>query len=196
MNKGESLNALRSCTGMRRIVIVSATAALLITISGCSDQKEKRQYAVPHSLCGIPVDSNKLAPFLPPGRKLTVKQELSDGWGTRCEIRIDSRFAVQTSLQWLSDAPNTAYFVGGQANSKLDHEAENGRFLYSGWEAFGKTHQCRSKKLLDSELFTAFQMHSSNHQDADAMRQLITSYMKSVEKTDTCKRGLPFKSPS
>ncbi|MET7484776.1 hypothetical protein [Streptomyces sp. NPDC005538] len=168
------------------------TGTLLAFLSGCSDQKEKREYAVPNSLCGIPVDSSTLAPFMPPGRKLTVKQDTTNSLASICEIRVDSRQAVQTEQMWLSDAPNTAYFVGGAASSKLDHQAENGRFLYSGWEAFGKTHGCTSKKLLGSELFTAFQMHSSNHQDAAAMKKLITAYTKAVEKTSTCKDGKPF----
>ncbi|WP_159050380.1 hypothetical protein [Streptomyces cellostaticus] len=186
------MNTRRRYAGMRLAVVVTATGALLASLSGCSDQKEKRQYAVPHSLCGIPVDSNTLAPFMPPGRKLTVKRDTTNSLASICEIRVDSRQAVQTEQMWLSDAPNTAYFVGGAANSKLDHEAEDGRFLYSGWEAFGKTHQCTSEKLLNSQLFTAFQMNSSNHQDADAMKQLITAYTKAVEKTDTCKHGLSF----
>ncbi|MEU5532595.1 hypothetical protein [Streptomyces sp. NPDC020362] len=178
---------------MRSIAIASATVTLLGTLSACSEHKEKRQYAVPHSLCGIPVDNGILAPFMPPGRKITVKQELPAGLAARCEVRVDSRLAVQASQEWLS-GPNTASFVGGQANSKLDHQAEGGRFLYSGWEAFGETRRCKKEKLLGNDLFTAFQMNSSDHQDADAMKQLITAYTKAVEKTDTCKRGLPFKS--
>ncbi|MFI2206888.1 hypothetical protein ACH47Z_40495 [Streptomyces sp. NPDC020192] len=187
------MNTLRAYAGRRSIVIVSVTAALLGTLSGCSDHKEKRQYAIPYSLCGIPVDSDTLAPFMPPGRKISVRQDLPDGFAARCEVRVDSRLAVQASQEWLS-GPNTAYFVGGQANSKLGHQAEDGRFLYSGWEAFGETRSCKSEKLLGNHLFTAFQMHSSNHQDTDAMKQLITAYTNAVEKTDTCKQGLPFKS--
>jgi hypothetical protein len=192
MTKGKSLNTLRLYAGMRLTVAIAATVALLATLSGCSGQKEKRQYAVPHSLCGIPVDSNALAPFMPSGRKLTAKRDTTDTWASVCEISIDSRQVLQTEQMWLADAPNTAYFVGGQANSKLDHQAQNGRFLYSGWEAFGKTLSCKSKKLLNSELFTAFQMNSSDHQDTNAMKQLIAEFTKEVEKTQTCKEGKPF----
>lgn len=111
--------------------------------------------------------------------------------GVTCEVRVDSRFSVQTSLWWTNQI-NTYAYVGRQNNSKLDHRADNGRFLYSGWEAFGETRNCTSKKLLGAHLFTAFQMESSDHQDADAMRQLITEYTNAAEKTDICKEGKPF----
>jgi hypothetical protein len=195
MNKGESLKALRLYAETRSLVVVSVTAALLGMLSGCSDHKERRQYAVPHSLCGVPVDSETLAPFMPPGRKITVKEELPGGFSARCEVRVDSRLAVQASQEWLS-GPNTTYFVGGRANSKLDHQAEGGRFLYSGWEAFGETYHCKTEKLLGNHLYTALQMSSPDHSDVNAMRRLIVAYTKAVEKTDTCRRGLPFKDES
>lgn len=185
------MSAIRVRRGMRPAV-VSIAATLLVTLSGCGGKHEKRDYAVPHSLCGIPVGSETLTSFLPGGRKLTTKQKLSDTWGMRCEVRVDSRLVAQTSLQWLADAPNTLYFVGRQNNSKLDHRADNGRFLYSGWEGFGETRNCTSEKLLGAHLFTAFQMESPDHQDADAMKQLITEFTNAAEKTDICKEGKPF----
>ncbi|MGZ0202927.1 hypothetical protein ACNFR7_22405 [Streptomyces sp. RM1] len=186
------MDTIRVRAILRPVAAVSAAAALLVALCGCGGTKEKREYAVPRALCGIPVDSKTLTPFLPGGRTLTTKQKLSDGWGVRCEVRVDSHLAAQTSLQWLADAPNTTYFVGGQANSKLDHRAEGGRFLYSGWEAFGETRNCTSKKLLGARLFTAFQMYSAEHRDANAMKHLITDYTNAAEKTDTCASGKPF----
>ncbi|MGY9068557.1 hypothetical protein [Streptomyces murinus] len=176
---------------MRPVVVVSIAAALLVGLSGCGEHKAKREYAVPRSLCGIPVDSETLAPFLPGGRKLSVKQTMSSMSGISCQVRVDNHFPVQTSLWW-TNQPNTAGYVGLQNNSKLDHRADGGRFLYSGWEAFGETRNCTSKKLLGARLFTAFQMETSDHQDADAMKRLITEYTNAVEKTDTCKYGKPF----
>ncbi|MFJ9930851.1 hypothetical protein ACIRU5_33100 [Streptomyces misionensis] len=186
------MNAIRVRAILQPVAALSA-AALLAALSGCGGgTEEKREYAVPRTLCGIPVDSEALTPFLPGGRTLTTKQKLSDGWGVRCEVRVDSRLVAQTSLQWLADAPNTTYYVGGQANSKLDHRAEGGRFLYSGWEGFGETRNCTSKKLLGARLFTAFQMYSADHQDAGAMKRLVTEYTNAAEKTDTCTSGKPF----
>ncbi|MGV9353751.1 hypothetical protein [Streptomyces misionensis] len=49
-----------------------------------------------------------------------------------------------------------------------------------------------SKKLLGAPLFTAFRMHSADHQDATAMKHLITEYTNAAEKTDTCASGKPF----
>ncbi|MFI9806699.1 hypothetical protein ACIHEJ_20460 [Streptomyces sp. NPDC052301] len=186
------MNSLRPYAGIRLAIAVTSSVALLVTLSGCSEHKAARHYALPHSMCGIPVDSNRLAPFMPSGRKLTVKYDTSDEWASFCEISIDSRHVVQTEQMWMTGGHDTSYFVGGQANSKLNHQAEDGRFIFSGWEGFGKTRHCRSKKLLNSELFTAFQMHSSDHQDADAMKQLITEFTTAVEKTDTCRKGKPF----
>ncbi|SFY51805.1 hypothetical protein [Streptomyces sp. F-1] len=176
---------------MRPVVVVSITAALLVGLSGCSDHKEKREYTVPRALCGIPVDSEALTPFLPGGREVSVKQTMANMWGVSCQVRVDDRPAVLTSLWW-TNQPNTAAYVGSQNNSKLDHRAEGGRFLYSGWEGFGETRNCTSKKLLGARLFTAFQMYSADHQDAGAMKRLVTEYTNAAEKTDTCTSGKPF----
>ncbi|MET9448867.1 hypothetical protein [Streptomyces cinerochromogenes] len=165
--------------------------SLLAAVSGCSSHKEQREYAVPQFLCGIPVNHDKLAPFMPTGRKLTTKKDVPDSLSWTCQVRVDSHVAVEVRQMWLTSS-STAYFVGGQADSRLDHEAEGGRFLYSGWEAFGKTRRCTHGKLPGSHIFTAFQMRSSDHQDADAMRRLIIDYTEAVENTDVCKDGKSF----
>ncbi|MFJ4522267.1 hypothetical protein ACIP4Y_15190 [Streptomyces sp. NPDC088810] len=170
---------------------MAASAALVFALSGCSGHKEKREYAVPNSFCGIPVDRNELAPFMPSGRRLAIKKDVPDSLSLVCQVRVDSRSAVEFKQMWLTSS-STAYFVGGQADSRLDREAEGGRFLYSGWEAFGKARQCRHKKLPGSNIFTAIQMQSSGHQDADAMRQLIAAYTRAVENTGICKNGKSF----
>ncbi|MFF9770432.1 hypothetical protein ACF1GT_28290 [Streptomyces sp. NPDC014636] len=184
--------ARRPLAGLRLAATVTVASTLLVTLSGCSGEDEEREYAPPQSLCGIPVDAKALAPFLPPRRKLSVKQEVANGNTARCVVLVDTRLPVQTSEQWLSGNHDTAYFVAGQPNSELSHQADGGRFLYSGNEAFGKTRKCVSKKLLGSELFTAFQVFTSDHRDANAMKQLIVSYTNAVEKTDTCKAGKPL----
>ncbi|MEU6594757.1 hypothetical protein ABZ923_37115 [Streptomyces sp. NPDC046881] len=167
------------------------TAALLVALSGCGGHEEKREYAIPSSFCGIPVDQDELAPFMPSGRKLTIKKDVPDSLSSVCQVRVDSRLAVEFKQMWLTSS-STAYFVGGQADSRLDREAEGGRFLYSGWEAFGRTRECRHEKLPGGTIFTAIQMQSPDHQDADAMRKLIAAYTTAVENTDICKDGKNF----
>ncbi|WP_158839021.1 hypothetical protein [Streptomyces sp. NRRL S-1022] len=191
MNEGETLNAFRFRPGKLPAVAVAVTAGLVIVLSGCSDHREKREYAIPSSFCGVSVDRDELAPFMPSGRKVTVQKDVPDSLSSVCRVRVDSRLAVEFKQMWLTSS-STAYFVGGQADSRLDREAEGGRFLYSGREAFGKTRHCTHEKLAGSNMFTAVQMQSSGHQDADAMRKLIAAYTKAVENTSICKDGKSF----
>ncbi|WP_225833844.1 hypothetical protein [Streptomyces sp. NK08204] len=169
-----------------------AAIALLATLSACSKGGQERQYSVPNSLCGTPVDAKELAPFMPPGRKVSVEQEVDYGFTRTCRVSVDSKRVMETTDSWWEAGKDTADFMRGQTVDAVDHEADNGRYLYSGNEAFAKTHHCASKQLMGNELFTAIQMRGSSHKDTQAMKRLIVNYTKAIEKTDTCKDGKPF----
>ncbi|MFD5796535.1 hypothetical protein ACFWIO_24005 [Streptomyces diastatochromogenes] len=77
-------------------------------------------------------------------------------------------------------------FAQGLTLEKVDHQTSDGRFAYSGDQAFGKTEGCRNRQNHDQVLYTAIQATGSKHRDAAAMRGLITDYTKAVEESKTC----------
>ncbi len=86
---------------------------------------------------------------------------------------------------WLEKGRTTAYFARGQTLDDPTESEQGGRFLYSGYEAFGKTKTCVDKKY-GQELYTAVQAQGSRHRDTDAMKRLIVAYTKEVEKSAAC----------
>jgi hypothetical protein len=167
---------------------IIATAVFLVSaLSGCSNDGPEREYAIPATLCGTAINSDDLAPFLPTGRDISVKGDSRSGIKD-CEVVIDNVLVVTTTQAWLEDGRTTAYFASGQTLDTPTHSAHGGRFRYSGNEAFGKTRNCVDTKYRQ-ELYTAVQAQGSRHNDADAMKRLITSYTSEVEKSAECTAG-------
>ena len=164
------------------LVIVFATS-----LSGCSEDEAKREYATPRTLCGTAIDSDDLAPFLPAGKKITVKGT-SGGGINRCKVIVDNKIVATATQAWLEDGRTTAYFATGQALDPLDHSTDGDRFRFSGNEAFGKTRNCIDAKY-KQELYTAVQAQGSTHSDADAMKRLIVAYTGEVEESVACTAG-------
>ncbi|WP_327343278.1 hypothetical protein [Streptomyces europaeiscabiei] len=181
------MNFFRTNLRHRHIPAFALVIAFSTTLSGCSGDEAKREYAIPRTLCGIAIDSDGLTPFLPAGKKITVKGK-SGGGINRCRVIVDDKIAATTTQAWLEDGRTTAYFATGQALDALDHSADGDRFRYSGNEAFGKTRNCVDTKY-EQELYTAVQVSGSKHHDADAMKRLIISYTSQVEQSAECSAG-------
>ncbi|MER6344199.1 hypothetical protein ACWC10_07300 [Streptomyces sp. NPDC001595] len=159
--------------------------ALLAAASGCTEDREKPQYAVPQSACGTPVNSKELADFLPAGEEVTVKTTSNTDNVRKCTISIDGKLIVQTSQEWWNEM-STFEFARGMTLDDPDQQSSDGRYLYSGYQAFGKALNCRSDNHKEQVLFTAVQASGSKHRDADAMRQLIIDFTRAVETSETC----------
>ncbi|MFD7701605.1 hypothetical protein [Streptomyces caelestis] len=162
-------------------------AVLAPTVTGCGADEETRDYSVPDTLCGIRIDAEELTPFLPPGKKLSVKPDVdsSEAW---CNVSVDGKLIVRTIQTWWQDGRDTAYFLRGQTLEPVEETADDGRYVYSDWQAFGKTEDCVDEKY-EQELYTGIQAYGSDHRDADAMKRLIVSFTKEVEKSDECDEG-------
>lgn len=72
--------------------------------------------------------------------------------------------------------------TGGQVRQK------GGRFLYSGYEAFGRTQDCVDDEY-GRELYTAVQARGPKHRETDAMKRLIVSYTEQVQDPAACAEG-------
>ncbi|WP_338701167.1 hypothetical protein V2W30_29275 [Streptomyces sp. Q6] len=174
-----------SCRG-RRARLVVALPALLVALTSCTGDEEQREYATPKSLCGSRIDSDELAKFLPPGEEVSVKATADTSKASRCAVSVDGKRIVFTAQEWWNDM-SVLNFALGMTDAKLDHRTDDGRFVYSENQAFGKTEGCRNSEHADQVLYTAIQATGSDHKDAAAMKRLISDYTKDVEESKSCR---------
>ncbi|WP_158801302.1 hypothetical protein [Streptomyces sp. NRRL S-37] len=176
----------RPVPGPRPGPVLAAVVLAVVapTVTGCGADEETRDYSVPDTLCGIRVDAEELTPFLPPGKKLSAEPEVNPAsiW---CDVSVDGKLAVRTVQKWWQGGHDTAYFLRSQTLERVEETADEGRYVYSGWQAFGKTENCVDEKY-KQDLYTGIQAYGSGHRDADAMKRLIVSFTEEVEKSDEC----------
>ncbi|MEU3949318.1 hypothetical protein [Streptomyces sp. NPDC029526] len=156
----------------------------MLTAVACGSDDGSRDYSVPSTFCGTRVDAEELTPFLPPGRRIAVEPDVSPGTAW-CDVSVDGKLAVRTVQTWWQGGRDTAHFLRGQTLREMEASAENGRFVYSGTQGFGKTKGCVDEKY-GQELYTGFQVFDTDHEDADAMKRLIVSFTERVERSDAC----------
>ncbi|EFE67422.1 predicted protein [Streptomyces viridosporus ATCC 14672] len=167
-----------------RIIFAFMVCVPVTFLAGCDIGEKVRSYTTPHSLCGIKVDPEELAPFLPPGEKIKVRKEPHSG-STTCKVVVDDTLTLTTTQEWLRKGKSTVYFASGQTLEDIKFSTEDGRFRYSGNEGFGKTRECVDE-FYEQELYTALQASGSKHKDPEAMKDLIVSYTDEVEKSPEC----------
>ncbi|MFF9215851.1 hypothetical protein [Streptomyces viridosporus] len=167
-----------------RIIFILSIGVPVVFLAGCDTGEKVRSYTTPHSLCGIKVDPEELAPFLPPGEKIKVRKEPHSG-STTCKVVVDDTLVLTTTQEWLKKGKSTVYFASGQTLEDIKFSTGDGRFRYSGNEGFGKTRECVDE-VYEQELYTALQASGSKHKDPEAMKDLIVSYTNEVEKSPEC----------
>ncbi|MFH9660579.1 hypothetical protein ACH4NF_33875 [Streptomyces sp. NPDC017248] len=167
----------------RRAGASIAVSALLLALASCSGEGQQREYSTPRSACGTAIDAAALADFLPPGEKVSTKVTATSPKATRCAVSVDGTRVVYTAQEWWSDM-SVLEFAKGLTLEKVGHRTDDGRFAYSGNQAFGKTEGCRNKR--DQILYTAVLATGSKHSDAAAMKKLITTYTAAVERSSVC----------
>ncbi|MEU0589714.1 hypothetical protein [Streptomyces sp. NPDC006132] len=169
------------------LILAATLTTLTFALTGCGGDEQQREYAIPRTLCGTAVDSDTLAPFLPSGRKITVRNKSYSG-AKDCQVIVDKKLVFTTTQVWLEEGSTTAFVAARQSLDSPGQSTEAGRFRYSGYEAFGKTRGCVDTKY-KQELYTIMRAEGSKHRDADAMKRLIVSYTKEVEKSPECTAG-------
>ncbi|MFJ9716345.1 hypothetical protein ACIRPQ_10450 [Streptomyces sp. NPDC101213] len=168
-------------------MLTAVLTTLTLLITGCGDEEQNRDYAIPHTLCGTAVDSDDLALFLPAGQKITVKDRSYPG-SKGCQVIVDGVLIVTTVQMWIEEGKTTAFVAARQSFDTPDRSADSGRFRYSGHEAFGKTRDCLDTKYRQ-ELYAVIQASGSKYRDPEAMKRLIVSFTKEVEESDECTAG-------
>ncbi|MGW1601118.1 hypothetical protein [Streptomyces eurythermus] len=167
----------------RRTGAAIAISVLLLTLASCSEDEPEREYSLPRTACGTAVDTQALAKFLPPGKKVSTEVTVASSKANRCAVSVDGKRVVYTAQEWWNDM-SVLEFAKGLTLDKVAHQTEDGRFAYSGNQAFGKTEGCRNSR--GQVLYTAVQASGSKHSDVAAMKQLITKYTDAVQRSGVC----------
>jgi hypothetical protein len=169
----------------RRILTLAGALSLFLVSTGCSSSDESRAYTVPHSLCGTPVDAEALSAFLPAGKKLTTRATSTAQGAIKCRVSVDGKAIVHTSQEWW-DEMSIMQFARGLTLDDPDRQTDDGRFAYSGYQAFGRADGCHNAQHRNQVLYTAIQATGSKHRDAIAMKELITKYTQAVGRSSAC----------
>ncbi|MER6691181.1 hypothetical protein [Streptomyces minutiscleroticus] len=161
-------------------IIVAGTA-----LSACS-KNETREYTPPKSLCNVSVEPDSLSPFLPGGKKISQQQESPNGGTERCKVSVDGKIAVIAGQVWWNSEGNVTEVASAHAKISPGQVTDDEQYFYSGTGAVGKAQGCTDKAHPDQSLFTALQVFAEDHDNKDAMKQLITEYTEQVRKDKKC----------
>lgn len=173
------------------VIRIGGFLAIGLALVACSSgtSEEQREYAVPDKLCGTAVDRDEFAAFLPSGKKLTTQERYLDDkkLTERCDVLVDGKLIAQTSREWWPEKEPTGWFANSKTRNDLGHQDDDGRFLFSDYEAFGKAEGCqRVTDAYKYAMFTGIQVLGSEHRDANAMKRLIVRFTDAVEQSSDC----------
>lgn len=170
----------------RYLAVLVATVSVVPIFSGCSEEEE-REYVVPQSLCGMPVDVDALVPFFPPGRKVAVHPESVKG-EKQCQVKVDGLAALTITQAWREKGEGITNYALSMTADPLEHQSDDDRYLYSDTQGFGRTEGCVDS-VSEEELYTGVQAFSKKHKDADTMKRVIVAFTEAVQGSTACKEG-------
>ncbi|MHC5903458.1 hypothetical protein ACVNF4_06020 [Streptomyces sp. S6] len=168
---------------------MAAVLAGTLMMSACSNGKGEREksYTIPGVLCEIKVDPKLIDPFLPGGGSLTVKSSNPNGGTKRCDVAVDGKTVVRETMAWWGDRESATTVAVAYANTEGGEVTDDGRYLYSGVGAVGKTSAaCKSEEHPDQDLYGVVQVFADGRSDSEAMKKLIESYVQGLETSAEC----------
>ncbi|MGX6744100.1 hypothetical protein [Streptomyces peucetius] len=175
----------------RKQLSALAGAALALVLTACSEAEEKRSFAVPSDLCGAPVPTAVVDPVLPKSGK-TVKthapsREVGD---TQCKVDVDGTTAFSAISEWQAD-PSVK--EAARINPYIDVDDHTSKDGTSMWSGKGGVHRipcpvaAAAKKHTDrNKLFIRVLIYNKEFSDADAAKDLLLAYSKSVADSKAC----------
>ncbi|MET9964605.1 hypothetical protein ABZZ80_01410 [Streptomyces sp. NPDC006356] len=165
-----------------------ALAGALIVTACSSGEENEKNYTVPRTQCGISLNPELLAPFLPGGERIAVKQSSPNGGTKRCDVIIDGQIAVREVQAWWSEGESVTSVAGAYAKMDNGQATGDNRYFYSDTGGIGKAAEpCKSTEHPGQDLYGIVQVFASGRADSDAMKSLITSYTKALEGSDECR---------
>ncbi|NWF28828.1 hypothetical protein HW130_21625 [Streptomyces sp. PKU-EA00015] len=175
--------------GARRQLAAVAVAALALVLTACSQPEEKRSFAVPSDLCGITVPSAVVGPVLPKSGKTVKTHAPSREVGkTHCKVDVDGTTVFSAISEWRAD-PSVRDAAHINPYIDLDeHTSEDATYMWSGkggvrripCPVAAKDHPDRN------QLFVRVLVYNKEFSDADAAKELLLAYAKSVAESEAC----------
>jgi len=171
------------------LAFAAVMSAGVLAVSSCSKGEggEKKNYTVPSVLCGIKGDPELVDPFLPGGDSVEVKPLTLSGGARRCDVVVDGKVAVREILTWWNDGESATTIAAAYAKTEDGKTTSDGRYLYSGVGAVGKTSAaCKSKEHPEQDLYGVVQVFAPDRSDPEVMKELIASYIQGLEASPEC----------
>ncbi|MFF5564236.1 hypothetical protein ACFY7Z_04315 [Streptomyces sp. NPDC012623] len=174
----------------RPSALMALTLALGATLSGCGG--EEREYAVPKTLCDVPVDSSLLAPLLPPGKKVRVNiGHYSSGVPQEnCEVLIDGEVWLTIYGRWEKAGVTALEATYRNRGRGLEHSSDNGKFV--SWDRGAATVvACPSAKWKTEDFsIVASAVHRTEFEaNEKAIKEFLVSYSEAFAAKPSCKSG-------
>lgn len=166
-----------------------AVVALMLLLTACSQPEEKRSFAVPSELCGTPVPAAVLDAILPKsGKTLEAKARSREVGATHCRVNVDGATVIAAISEW-KDEPSVSEVARSNPYLDLDdHTSEDGTYMWSGR---GGAHRIPCPVAAKdhpnlNQLFVRILVHDEKLADADAAKELLLAYAKSVADSKAC----------
>ncbi|HZG05123.1 MAG TPA: hypothetical protein VE546_16395 [Streptomyces sp.] len=157
---------------------------LLLSLTGCGEgEKEKREYPIPESLCGVDIDTSLIEPFMPPGKRIYQTEDEAGTIIWSCEVSVDGEDVFRISRDRWEPGWSTRRFAVRHAYVEPEHEATDKSYVYSDRGAVA-TVRC-TEQGGDRDLFLVAKAEE-NSADEKAMEKFITAYREQFLKGDPC----------
>jgi hypothetical protein len=165
-------------------------AALALVLTACSQPEEKRSFTVPSDLCGTPVPSAVVAPALPrSGETLETKARSREVGYTHCRVNVDGFTVLAAVSEWRVD-PSVREAAHINPFIDLDdHTSEDGTYMWSGKGGVRRIPcpvAAKAKQTDLNQLFIRILVYNKKFSDADAAKDLLLAYAKSVADSKAC----------
>ncbi|WP_031506705.1 hypothetical protein [Streptomyces megasporus] len=156
---------------------------LSLLASGCGTEEEKREYAVPESLCDLDIGAGLIEPFLPTGKRISQVPD-DDGTDWSCDVSVDDKDVFQMTWEWWEPGWSARRFAPSQAYVKPEYEAADKSYVYSDRGAVTAVRCTEQGKKWD--VFLVARVRNTGVSNAEAMEKFITAYREEFLRSDPC----------
>lgn len=170
-----------------RAALALGLVPLLLALAACGG--DERDYTVPTSLCGTPVDSGLLEPLLPVGKEIGQEKGFSGQEGPKqmCTVRVDGKAWLVTHGEWREGGYTALDAVRDRRGRGGEHAVDGGKIAY--WDQGAATVvPCRSEKWKAQTFSVVVESvyRDGRKGDSDALKAFVESYGKAVAERLPC----------
>ncbi|MEU0337198.1 hypothetical protein [Streptomyces sp. NPDC006193] len=170
----------------RRVVAATGVIALFGLLAGCSEPVAKKDYAVPRTLCDVPLDPDLLSPFLPAGKRVDVRESRPVPSRKICRVEVDGKWALMANLQWWEEDVDISAVVSANPQTDKSPQSTGDHFFYTGSGAVKLVEGCKNREHSRHLLYTSVLLNNPDLGDTTAMKKLATAFTSAVGESDEC----------